>query len=209
MMETITKIPLTLDERATYGDELRIPASWGAFLDLLERNSYRAEYDGEEIVSIMGYATFDHELIVGRIIRLLGNLFEGQPYQVLGSNLALQPPGGGKYYYNADCTVVKGEPEWAVLRGEMKALTNPSLLVEVLSSSTYRYDLGDKFYRYKNIPELQQILYIDSTERRLYNYTRPAQEGEWLLNTIEGEGAQVPILGQGELSLAAIYEGVG
>lgn len=208
MMEVITKIPLTLDERATYGDELRIPASWGAFLDQLERNSYRVEYDGEEIISIMGYATELHEKIVLRVAYLLMELLGGKEYTFYGSNLALQPPGGGKYYYNADCTVVKGEPEWAVLRGEMKALTNPSLLVEVLSSSTYRYDLGDKFYRYKNISALQQILYIDSTQRRLYNYTRPAESGEWLLNTIEGEDAQVPILGQGTLSLAAIYEGV-
>jgi len=37
-MEVISKVPVTLDERLDYGEELRIRASWEEFLDLLDES---------------------------------------------------------------------------------------------------------------------------------------------------------------------------
>lgn len=43
-MGTIAKMPVTLKDRFEYGEELRIPATWDEFLDLVLRCDYRIEF---------------------------------------------------------------------------------------------------------------------------------------------------------------------
>ncbi|MEO1261073.1 MAG: Uma2 family endonuclease [Bacteroidota bacterium] len=200
-----TQIPKTLKERMELEEELRVPASFEDFLDLLEKCEYRIEYDEGQIISFMGYATRNHEIIVAHLIRLIGNLIDLELYSVFGSNLALHVPGFGKRYYNADCVVVKGEDEEVTLRGTMKAIANPVLIIEVLSASSYDFDLGGKFRNYKKIPSLQQVIYIDSTEMSVLTYTRYNGQDEWLLREFTDPAQEVPILSDGILNMADIY----
>ena len=165
-MEVLQSIPLTLNERIPHGPELRIPASWDEFLDMLEECEYRIEYDEGEIISFMGYATDEHEGLVSEIIRLLGNLLADSNYRVRGSNLALHIPGFVRKYYNADCAVIQGPSEKVLLRGNMSAVANPILLVEVLSPTNREFDLGRKLKNYQKIPGLQQM---DSEGREKYS----------------------------------------
>ncbi len=204
-MELVPKIPLTLEERLEYGDTMRLPASWEEFLDAVEKSEYRMEYDEGQIISFMGYGSIEHEAIVGNIIRLLGNLFLAEDYRIFGSNLALHIPEYGPRYYNADCVVVKGEPERTVLRAFMTAVANPVLLVEVLSESSYDFDFGKKFTQYKKIPSLQQFLCIDSQEMQVFSYNRYNGGNDWLLRDFSQPGDAVPILEEGSLTLEEIY----
>ncbi|MEN0051446.1 MAG: Uma2 family endonuclease, partial [Bacteroidota bacterium] len=41
------------------------------------------------------------------------------------------------------------------------AVTNPILVVEVLSKSTERYDRGDKFHKYCSLPSFKEYILID------------------------------------------------
>lgn len=204
-MEVINKIPVTLDERLECGEELRITATWEEFLDLLEECEYRIEYDECQIISFMGYATELHETIVGEIIRLLGNLLLDVSFKVNGSNLALHIPGFVKRHYNADCVVVKGKSERVTLRGNMTALANPLLIVEVLSDSNRGFDLNRKFKNYQKIPALQQVLFIESTERKVVSHQR---ENDWAAQVFEQPGDAIPILGEGAVSLDELYRKV-
>ena len=153
-------------------EELRVPASFEDFLDLLEKCDYRIEYDEGQIISFMGCATRNHEKLVILIGHLLTLLLKNESYSIYGNNLALHVPGFGKRYYNADCVVVKGDDEEVTLRGTMKAIANPVLIIEILSASSCDFDLGGKFRNYKKIPSLQQAVYIDSTEMSVLSYTR-------------------------------------
>jgi len=204
-MEVINKIPVTLDERLECGEELRIPATWEEFLDLLEECEYRIEYDESQIISFMGYVTELHETIVGEIIRLLGNLLLDVSFKVNGSNRALHIPGFVKRHYNADCVVVKGKSERVTLRGNMTALANPLLIVEVLSDFNRDYDLNRKFKNYQKIPALQQVLFIESTERKVVSHKR---ENDWATQVFEHPGDAIPILGEGVISLDELYRKV-
>ena len=152
--------------------QFRCPASWDEFLDLVEECEYRIEFSNGNIISYMGYASELHENIVGEIIRLIGNVLTNADYKVSGSNLALHIPGFDKKYFTADCAVVKGPSEKVALRGNMTAVANPILLVEVLSISTSDYDLTFKSRNYRKIPSLQQILFVDSTEMHIASHTR-------------------------------------
>jgi len=205
MSETTTTIPRTLEERLPLGEAMTMEADWDTFLDLLEQGNYPVQYDEGQILSFMGYGTEEHEELVMRIGHLLIGLLEGKPYRIYGSNLALVPPENAKSYFNAGCTIVKGQPEHVPLRGEMKAVTNPVMLVEVLSKSTHNFDLGQKFHRYKTIPSLQQILYVDSQSQRVISYRREEKKGAWLIEEFTEADAEVPVLQEGSLSVQKIY----
>ncbi|MCR9100563.1 MAG: Uma2 family endonuclease [bacterium] len=201
----MAQLPRTQKERLAYDATMVWEADWDTFLDLLEADPYPMQYDKGQIYSFLAYATLKHEELIPLIISALFPLLERKNYRIFGSNLPLSIPGPEKIYFNADCTVVKGPSEHMPLRGEMKAITNPVMLVEVLSESTYDFDLGQKFQRYKTIPSLQQVLYVDSQTPSVISYRRKDQEGTWLIEEFTGQEGEVPVLEEGAFSLKALY----
>lgn len=111
-----------------------------------------------KIISFMGYATEQHEILVATLLQLLGQLIDTTQHAFAGSNLVLHVPGMGKRCFNADCCVLQKPIEKVPLSTNMRAVTNPVLLVEVLSASTYGYDLATKASAYREIPSLRQLL---------------------------------------------------
>jgi Uma2 family endonuclease len=206
-MEAVAKLPLTLDERLKLGKELRIPASWEDFLDMLEECEYRIEYEQDEIISFMGFGTPNHEKIIAKLNQLLLNLLNENLFNVFGSNLALHIPDFVKRYYNADVAVVKGDNETVVLRGGMVSVANPVLIIEVLSASTRIFDGNVKLKNYRKIPSVQQILYMESAEMHVTSYTRIG-ENEWRLLEYSNKTEEVPILEEGKIKLSDIYNKV-
>jgi Uma2 family endonuclease len=84
---------------------------------------------------------------------------------------------------------------------------NPVLLAEVLSKSTLRYDLGEKFDLFRRLPTLMDFIAVRKDERRVLHGHR-TDVGRWLLTEVEGDGAvELPGFGA-TLSLAEIYEKV-
>ena len=69
-------------------------------------------------------------------------------------------------------------------RGRTDLLTNPLLVVEVLSDSTEAYDRGDKFRHYQSIPTLTDYLLVSQDEARIELYTR--RENHWEYRDISG-----------------------
>jgi Uma2 family endonuclease len=204
-MEVAVKLPVTLEDRLELGVELRIPASWEEFLDMMEECEYRIEYDEQEIISFMGYGTQNHEKIIASLIRFIGNLLDKGDFNVYGSNLALHIPDFVRRYYNGDVTVVLGASEEVVLRGSMVAVANPVLIVEVLSDSTRNYDLGTKQRNYRKIPSLQQLLFIESTEMIVTSYTRDQASGQWTLKDYSAIDDAIPVLGEGSIKMEDLY----
>ncbi|MEA2416675.1 MAG: hypothetical protein QOI58_3332 [Thermoanaerobaculia bacterium] len=52
-----------------------------------------------------------------------------------------------------------------------QAVTNPALIIEVLSRSTVEYDAGDKFEHYKTLPSPQQYVLVSHREPSLEVWT--------------------------------------
>lgn len=208
-MEVIEKIPVTWEERLEHDAVLEMPASWEEFLDALEHSEYRIEYDAGQIVSFMGYATELHEKLAVRIGHLLLQILSEDSFSVFGSNLALHTAEfGSNRYYNADCSVVKGDTQKVTLRGSMEAVVNPILLVEVLSPSTYQFDLARKLHQYRKIASLRQILYVDSTAMNVLSYTRHNGGNDWLLREFSQLADNIEILDEATLALEQIYQGL-
>ncbi|CAN5652906.1 hypothetical protein BH24ACI2_BH24ACI2_00080 [soil metagenome] len=124
----------------------------------IERNSEeKLEYWDGNIWSMAG-ASPQHERIVVNIGGHLRELFRGRGCSVFGSNLKAKVPDYPPYRY-PDLSVYYGEGVYETMDG-LEVLTNPQMLVEVLSPSTETFDRGDKFSYYKSIPSFTEYLLV-------------------------------------------------
>ena len=114
-------------------------------------------------------ASRKHNLIVANLVLEIGRQLKGRPCEVYPSDMRLRVPATGLYKY-PDVTVVCGAPELA--DEHMDILLNPTVLIEVLSDSTERYDRGRKAENYRRIDSLQEYLLVDQTQPRIERYRR-------------------------------------
>jgi Uma2 family endonuclease len=122
---------------------------------------------------------------------------------VLSSDQRIAFPPEARYVY-PDVTVICGAP--AFQHGTSDVVTNPSILVEILSSSTEEYDRGLKWAGYQSIGSLTDYLLFAQAEIRVEHYRRNA-DGSWTYRTA-GPGDHVVLTGGGELAVDAVYAGV-
>lgn len=76
----------------------------------------------------------------------------------------------------ADVSVVCGPLESMTVRKNGRSLgqavTNPTIVIEVLSESTERYDRDGKFNAYKALPSLREYVLISQDDRRVEVFRR-------------------------------------
>jgi Uma2 family endonuclease len=87
-------------------------------------------------------------------------------------------------------------------------VTDPTVVVEVLSPTTQRHDRIAKWREYQKIPSLQHFVLVEPAERRVEVYSRT--ETGWALASVEPPQDTVVLQSIGaSLSLEAIYQGSG
>lgn len=104
--------------------------------------------------------------------------------------------------YYPDVSVVCGPVERS--SQDPQAITNPMLVVEVLSQSTVNRDYGDKFINYRLLPTLQHYVLVSQSEPKVEVFTR--QPYGWELRTYQGFEADIDLPHLAcQISLADIY----
>ena len=103
-------------------------------------------------------------------------------------------------YFFPDVTVIC--PPWQTVEGDAMSVTNPILIVEVLSPSTEDYDRGGKLKHYRQIPSLLDVVLIDIKTRSATHYYR-TEEG-WSLRDITTGSIPLAAL-QTELPLSKVF----
>lgn len=169
----------------------KIPrVSFEQFLVLLEVSHTKLEWlDG--IAFAMAGGSFEHSRLANRIGTQLTNALQGKPCIVLQSDMLVKSPVDGFAAF-PDASVVCGEPI-LVKHDKNPALMNPTVIVEVLSSSTNDYDRGEKFERYKSIPSLRDYVLISQDKKLVEVFSRD-RGWERVIASV-GEKLQVPSLG--------------
>ena len=88
-------------------------------------------------------------------------------------------------------------PDFSVVCGpversdkNIKAIQNPTLIVEVLSESTAVYDRGDKFRYYMQLPSLQEYVLIEQDQQVIQTFFREDQNS-WKMNLYDQPGTVV------------------
>ncbi len=124
------------------------------------------------VIYAMSRGTPEHGRLTSRIARVVGNRLEKQ-CEVYSSDTMLYVEAARLSTY-ADASVVCGALETKAVRKNGKSLgeavTNPTVIIEVLSESTERYDRDGKFQAYKQLPSLEEHVLVSQEERRIEVY---------------------------------------
>ena len=135
-----------------------------------------------EIVAMSG-GSINHGRISKNLTRHLENKLEGTTCEALPADVAVKVPAVRPYRY-PDVKVACGTQVVEYLLG-IELLVNPVLIIEVLSSTTAAYDLGDKFTEYQSIPSFREYLVISQTRPHVIQHVRQ-DSGKWLRSEHSG-----------------------
>lgn len=203
MTTTTQHLKDTIVEQLKTQSMVRVPASEAEFLALSAELPFKIEYHESEIIA-MGLTTPWHEVLVSNLIILLGGVFPlNTDFFILGSNAGIQIPKFEGGYYLPDVTVVKGT--FDLKEGSNCIITNPYIVIEVLSKSTAQYDRGEKLPEYKHLESLQQIIFINQDKMAVESYERTEQPNTWLNQNLSQVNESLTIAGT-PVSLEDIYK---
>ena len=142
-----------------------------------------------------------------RINLRLGLLFEGLPFEGFTNDVKIRVPDG-PYYYCDGCLAASPSEFEPPIRpgGPETVLTNPAVIVEVLSPGTAHIDRGEKLDGYRTIPSLTDYLLFSQDEPHVEHHRR-GPGGEWSDDTHRGRDAVLtPAAGGATLGLGTIYK---
>ncbi len=173
------------------------------YLEFERISEIKHEFLDGEIFAMSG-ASRPHNLICVNLIRMISTQFRGGDCEVYPSDMRVKI-SAGKYTY-PDVSVVCGDATF--IDDDLETLTNPSIIIEVLSPSTEGYDRGKKFQHYRKMPSLQEYILVAQDHIHLEHYKLQA-DGVWGLVDLEGaqavlEFSTIPCT----LPLTEIYERV-
>ena len=146
------------------------------YLALERKSDLKSEFfDGE--IFAMGGGSPTHSLIAANFVGEARQSLNGKPCIVFNSDLRVKVSSTGLYTY-PDASIVCGDLKFDDDRRD--TVTNPTVIVEVLSDSTEKYDRGRKSSQYRQIPSVREIILISQDEAHVERLVRQP-EGGWLL----------------------------
>ena len=172
------------------------------YLEIEEHAECKSEYWDGHMYAMAG-GTPRHSDASSGALTAIRNRLKGKRCGVFNSDLRLRDPQN-KFYTYPDIAIVCAEPQY----GPRHTLTNPLVLVEVLSPSTEAHDRGFKFERYQHITTLNDYVLISQEKPRVEVFSRQPN-GSWSYQAFEGLQASAPIPAVDvDLPLSEIYDGV-
>lgn len=165
-------------------------------------------HDG--VAWMMSGGTPMHALVIANVSRELGVALEPSDCLVFSSELHVRRRSAS--YCFPDATVVCDEPEY-----DGNCLLNPTVIVEVLSPSTERYDRTAKRDLYFEMPSVKAILLVDAvhasvdvlTPQRDAPAVHESVSFESALQVYRGLEATITLDAIGaSIPMAGIYRGV-
>ncbi len=177
----------------TYGDYLAIEQTSGRKHEWLDGQVYA-----------MAGGTPTHSALSGRMIAALDALIGDRSRVVHTSDLKLRVPKTKLASY-ADAVVVCGPAS----RDDQDpvAVTNPLVIVEVLSDSTERWDRVEKFRHYRSLASLRDYVLVSQHEPHVEVYSRDTA-GRWVMSEADAGGSVVVASLGGVIDVDRVYRGI-
>jgi Uma2 family endonuclease len=172
----------------------------------LERASGEKHVYYNGIVFKMAGASINHNRITRNVLVSLTKALAGNAaFEVFGSDQKIYLPKFNFYLY-PDALVVAETP--VLSETDTQAITNPVLIVEVLSSSSERYDRGQKFVEYQSIPSFKEYLLIRQDAPEVFGFYLEAEQ-QWRSTNIAQLDQAILLQSVGvSLPMTAIYDKV-
>ena len=167
--------------------------------------TFKSEFIDGEIIDMAGAST-NHNVIKENVAILVGMHVRtnGKGCRSMSSDQRVNVPTNSLYAY-PDVVVVCGPNQY--LDEQHDTLTNPLLIVEVLSPGTAAFDRGDKFALYRHSATLQEYVLVDSEKIRADVFRKHPEEGYWFLADESDKETDTIALASidFQLSMAAVY----
>lgn len=164
----------------------------------------RTQYVAGEVFAMAG-GSEEHNLIVANVVGELRSQLKGKPCRVYPSDMKVRITAADVGAY-PDVMVICGERQFYDDRHDV--VTNPHLIVEVISDSTEADDRGQKFAHYRQLESLRAYLLIAQDRVAADLYLRQ-DEGTWNLQSFDHLAAEIalPTIAA-RLPLAEVYDKV-
>jgi Uma2 family endonuclease len=160
----------------------------------LDRHEF---HDGE--VFAMAGGSPRHNVLVGNVLAVVKRVLDGRCFAFTPDQRVVFDHGRRYVYPDASITCVPVE----IVANDV--LTNPTVLVEVLSEATEAYDRGLKWEGYQQIPSLTDYLLVAQREVRIEHFRRaPDAEHGWFY-TAHAAGGMISLANGAVLDVDAIY----
>lgn len=178
--------------------------AWREYLALDAASNIKHEYLDGQIYAMAG-GTPQHAALQLAVPNLLFPQLRAGQCRAYGSDLRIRILATGLATY-PDVTILCGPRE--VDPEDANSVTNPTLLVEVLSPSSEDYDRGEKFAHYQRIPSLRQYVLVASDAHRVEVWSRDEVGGWSRKVSTAGEVADLGSIGA-RLDVRELYEAAG
>ncbi len=146
------------------------------YLELDRNSEERLEFWNGEVFSMSG-ASRQHDRITVDFVTYLNSKLIEKGCEAFSPDMRIQVPSLPPYRYG-DVSALCGEAVFEEFNG-VDVLTNPMLIVEVLSKFTEGTDRGDKFSHYKSIPSFCEYLLVAQHRPYVTQYIKRG-DGFWL-----------------------------
>lgn len=171
-----------------------------------EKSKNKNHFINGEIIKMAG-ASFNHNQISAQItsafivqIKLLS-----EKYKVSYSDQKVFIPSKKSFLY-PDALVISGQPEYWEDRKD--TITNPMIIVEVLSDATEKFDFFQKFYLYQEIPSFREFIIVSQKQEAIEQWYKSG-ENTWTKSNVDSNDGVLKIKSIDiEIPLSEIYDDI-
>ena len=173
------------------------------YLEFERFQTERHEFLDGSVYAMAGESP-NHSTICFNLNTIVGLQLRGKSCRGFSPNMKIATNEKGLYSY-PDLAIVCGQPTFYDSKKDV--ITNPTVIVEVLSPSTEHYDRGEKFLRYTNqIETLQTYILISQDKPFVEIFSRQSNSG-WEKTEVEGLEAALMIDSiECEIALDELYD---
>lgn len=174
------------------------------YFKLEEKSLYKNEFVNGKIIPMAG-GSYNHNTLSGTIHAILFMLFfnSDKIISVHNSDQKVYISNFNKNTYTDTCLVI-GEPEF--YKNGNQAILNPTLIVEVASKSTERYDRTSKFRMYQSLPSFREYVIINQ-DMPIVEVFYKIEDNKWQMTSYVGLGKTVKLETiDVELKMSDIYK---
>ena len=168
-----------------------------------ETSEMKHEYLGGSVHAMAGATIRHNQISLSALVALYGQL-KGKPCQPFNSDtkIRIQYSDHTRLYYPDAMVVCESNPDTQHFQDR------PVVIIEVLSDSTRRTDLGEKRDAYQTVPSLKVLMLVEPDSASVTVHRRQL-DGNFVTERYLGLDASIPLPEiEAALSLADLYERV-
>jgi Uma2 family endonuclease len=178
-----------------------------AYLDREAKAAHKSSYHNGNIIKMAGAKARHNEICANALTSLkIAAKTLKSIYRTYTSDQKIYIEQENTIVY-PDALVVCSEPEFWDNRQDL--ITNPLLIVEVLSKSTKQHDKGSKFMLYKNLPSFAEYVLVEQDECKVEVWTKTGKnKWEFVIHTDLSDHILLQSMENINVSVADIYENI-